>query len=195
MERVYAFVDGAHVRAAAVAHAVPMVDPALLAQRVLTDISNRHRGRTSPDTPDRFQLRRTLYFDAKPDGRDVNPTLSEYWDALEVMPDVEMGWGAVRGERNRRQKRVDTLLSVALLVGAYQRLFETSVLVAGDEDFVPAVDEVRRLGVRVILASVSASSTHASDRLIRSADRYVEWTPGRGWPTLSLDGGKTFAAI
>jgi uncharacterized LabA/DUF88 family protein len=194
MERVFAFVDGGHLRTAAAAFKVKMPDPMQLASRMLVKSRNDMSGRSALGDIDQFTLRRTHYFDGKPDDQDeVHADLSAFWTALKSIPDLEMGWGAVRGER-RRQKRVDTLLSVAMLVGANQQLFETALLLAADEDFVPVVDEVRRLGIRVILGAFESPKSHVSHVLARSADRVVLWTPGNGWPTLSI-GDTTFDAV
>jgi uncharacterized LabA/DUF88 family protein len=191
MERTYAFVDGAHLRNAACDFDGFMPNPRRLVEEILKSTA----GTVTTGLGDNYVLRRTYYFDARPASEsEANAELVEYWDALEAEPDVELGWGSIRGERRRRQKRVDTLLSVALLVGAYQQLFETAVLIAADEDFVPVVDEVRRLGVRVILAPIASRRTKVSRDLARSADRLIEWQPKLGWPLLQADNRK-FGAV
>ncbi len=58
-----------------------------------------------------------------------------------------------------------------MLVGAFSGLFDIAVLVAGDGDFTPVVEEVRRRGVMVVVVAVSES---LSDDLRRVADRFVE---------------------
>jgi uncharacterized LabA/DUF88 family protein len=182
MERVFAFVDGAHIRKAAEAGRAELPDPADLAGRIMIQVKHRHMGRLSQEDYEKYAIRRTLFFDARPEDTDSDPALDNYWRQVELLPDVEMGWGSVRGvKRSRRQKRVDTLLSVAMIVGAYQKLFETALLIAGDEDYVPAVDEVRRLGVRVILGAFTSAATGVSDTLVQSVDRYVPWSVGQGW--------------
>jgi uncharacterized LabA/DUF88 family protein len=68
----------------------------------------------------------------------------------------------------RRQKKVDGLIAVDMIVGAFTNLFHVAILVAGDSDFVPVVDEVRRRGVMVVIAGVQES---LADELKRAADR------------------------
>jgi uncharacterized LabA/DUF88 family protein len=64
------------------------------------------------------------------------------------------------------QKLVDIMLGVDLVRMAATRQITKAVLVAGDSDFVPAVDEAKRLGVLVslwhgpVLGSVHGSSVH-----------------------------------
>ena len=74
-------------------------------------------------------------------------------------------------KRKARQKGVDTLIAVDMLVGAFSGLFDVAVLVAGDADFIPVVEEVRRRGAMVAVAGVSTS---VSGDLRRVADRYIE---------------------
>jgi len=83
------------------------------------------------------------------------------------LPDPEIGFGALRG-RPRRQKQVVGLIAVDMMVGAFTNLFQVAILVAGDSDFVPVVNEVRRRGVMVVVAGVPES---LAEELKRAADR------------------------
>jgi uncharacterized LabA/DUF88 family protein len=118
---------------------------------------------------------RTTFYDAEPDGPSSgdaqNRAVQEaYWSAVELLPDTHLGFGKLRGEgRRRRQKGVDTLMAVDMLVGAFTRLFDVAVLVAGDSDFVPVVCELRRRGTAVIVCGGRAST---AEDLRRAADRY-----------------------
>jgi len=116
-----------------------------------------------------ISLARVLYYDARPDTEQDSKSsaLAEYWKAIEVLPDTEIGFGALRG-RPRRQKKVDGLIAVDMMVGAFTNLFEVAILIAGDSDFVPVVDEVRRRGVMVVVGGVPES---LADELRRAADR------------------------
>ena len=49
-----------------------------------------------------------------------------------------------------REKGVDISLTREMLVHAFQRNSLESILVAGDEDYVPLVNEVKRYGQRVL---------------------------------------------
>ncbi len=50
-----------------------------------------------------------------------------------------------------RSKRVDITLATEMLSHSYNDNFEVAVLVAGDEDYVPLVQEVKRAGKQVAL--------------------------------------------
>ena len=126
-------------------------------------------------------LGRVTYYDALPDEDQENgengengeaTDLQAYWRTIELLPDVHLGFGALRGLGRRvRQKGVDTLIAVDMLVGAFSGIFDMAVLVSGDADFTPVVEEVRRRGAMVAVAGVSTS---VSGDLRRVADRYIE---------------------
>lgn len=109
---------------------------------------------------------RLTYYDARPTS-DTSESLEAYWEAIELLPDTDLGFGSLRG-RPRRQKGVDTLIAVDMLSGAFNRVFDVAILVAGDADFVPVVQEVRRLGLKVGLIS---ESTSTAIELRRAVDR------------------------
>ena len=72
------------------------------------------------------------------------------------------------------------LLAVDMLVGAHRLIYDLAVLVAGDADFVPVVEEVRREGRMVLVVANRAS---LSDGLRRSADRAHELNDDlSSWP-------------
>lgn len=172
----HAFIDGAYLRRLAQDYDVPLADPHSLAGRIgdndVVQGWGRHFVKERPTA-----LTRVLYYDAGLD--DVEPAavepgdLDAYWNTIEMLPDTELRFGTVRGKggkRPRRQKGVDTLLAVDMLVGAFTRIFQVAIVVAGDEDFVPVVQEVRRRGVMVVVAADHAS---LSSELRRSADRLI----------------------
>jgi uncharacterized LabA/DUF88 family protein len=66
------------------------------------------------------------------------------------------GWELREGRLEKRgeglvQKRVDVLLAVDLTRLAWLKEIQRAVLVTGDADFVPAVEDARRAGVHVTL--------------------------------------------
>jgi uncharacterized LabA/DUF88 family protein len=76
------------------------------------------------------------------------------------------------------------------LVGSFTKIFSIAVLVAGDADFVPVVNEVKRHGVMVVVA---ASEKNVSADLKAAGDRFFAIGPteeqGR-FPTLDIGGRK-----
>lgn len=47
------------------------------------------------------------------------------------------------------EKGVDVKLAVDILVGAYENLYDTAILVSSDTDLIPAIEKVRLLGKKV----------------------------------------------
>ena len=46
----------------------------------------------------------------------------------------------------------DVYLAVDLVSGAYENLYDTAIIVSGDEDFVPAIQKAQKLGKKIINA-------------------------------------------
>jgi uncharacterized LabA/DUF88 family protein len=71
----------------------------------------------------------------------------------------------------RGSKQVDISLSTDMLMHAFRKNYETAVLVAGDEDYVPLVEAVKLEGRRVILWFLEDG---LSPLLKRTADWYKD---------------------
>ena len=167
----HVFIDGGYLREeAAERWSTANVNPRNLATRLVGHPGVQSWAAVST-TRHNALLGRVTYYDGLPDDGEESEH-EAYWRALELLPDVHLGFGALRGlQRRVRQKGVDTLIAVDMLVGAFSELFDVAVLVAGDADFTPVVEEVRRRGVMVVIAGVDGS---VSDDLRRVADRYIE---------------------
>jgi len=140
----------------------------------------------------RIFLDRVIYYDARPD-EGSSAELEEYWRAIELLPDTEIGFGVLRG-RKRRQKQVDTLIAVDMLEGAFTGLYQVALLIAGDADFVPIVQAVRRKGLMVVVAGAKES---LADELRQAADRVriidIASSAGAEFPYLAdADGRRWF---
>ena len=53
----------------------------------------------------------------------------------------------------------DVYLAIDLVSGAYENLYDTAIIVSGDEDFVPAIQKVKKLGKKVENAYFIRSSS------------------------------------
>lgn len=175
----HVFIDGGFLRALAKERNRSLFNPKALAKG-LVDGAQIQTWAYNPTVLTNTLLGRITYYDALPD--DANqPTvdLQPYWKAIELLDDVHLGFGALRGlQKKLRQKGVDTLLAVDMLVGAFSGVFDIAVLVARDADFVPVVDEVKRRGVMV---AVAAPSDGLADDLRRVADRFIDIPQGSQW--------------
>lgn len=173
---IYAFVDGAYLRRLARDGSRPLPDPRKLVIGAMGRSSMAEWCSTDPLKASTVWLSRLTYYDARPDqGTPASENLESYWKAIELLPDCDLGFGALRG-RSRRQKGVDTLIAVDMLSGAFDRIFSVAILVAGDADFVPVVQEVKRRGVMVGLVG---EPTSTAEDLIRACDRFQALEPIR----------------
>lgn len=186
----YAFIDGGYLRALAQEWGMDAPNPRKLATG-LAESGPVQTWAFDPTKHPNALLARISYYDALPnDTAQKNSELEEYWKAIEVLDDVHLGFGALKGlKRKVRQKGVDALVAVDMLVGAFSELFDIAILVAGDADFVPVVEEVKRRGVMVAIAG---SKTSVADDLRRAADRFIEVTKASQWLEPMRGDGRTF---
>lgn len=174
----HGFVDGAYLSARSRELGIGFPNPYLISWQAVNSHQVQSWARPLHESRNRVLLTRVTYYDAAPDAaEEAPPGTRAYWDAIEAIPDTALGFGYLRGRKGRepRQKAVDTLVAVDMLVGAFTELFSLAVLVAGDADFVPVVDEVRRRGVHVVLVTSGASS---SRELQQAADRVLFFGSG-----------------
>ncbi len=67
------------------------------------------------------------------------------------------------------QKEVDVAMAVQMVTHAYKNNYDVAVVVSGDRDFIPAIQEVQAAGKRV---EVAAFSTSKSEEMERQCDFY-----------------------
>lgn len=90
-------------------------------------------------------------------------------DSIRDVPGWHFREGRLVGARkqDRGQKRVDVLLAVEMLSHAFNKNMEKAILIAGDDDFTPLVDELLRHGTFVeVLSDHWSRSSH----LMHAAD-------------------------
>lgn len=171
----HVFIDGGYLREVARAHGCPFPNPRFVVNRLVSGPWVQSWS-ANPAHHTNTIFGRATFYDALPDDG-ADQTLEKYWRAIELQEDMHLGFGALRGlKRKPRQKGVDVLLAVDMLVGAFGGVFDVAILVAGDADFVPAVEEVKRRGVMVLVAGDSKST---AEDLLRAADRFVD-IPSQG---------------
>ncbi len=94
-----------------------------------------------------------------------------YLERMDHHPDIMVRRGYVRGHGDEmREKRVDSLIVADMVSLAYENAYDIAVLLSGDEDFVPAVEAVQKLGKKV---RVVCSEQNLAQELEDSADQYV----------------------
>lgn len=110
----------------------------------------------------------TFYYNASLN-RGVNER--KYWkqqkffDELRKIPDFKVILCKLRKHKRKNGdyefdvKGDDVHLAVDLVSGAYENLYDTAIIVSGDEDFVPAIKKVQKLGKKVVNAYFKISSS------------------------------------
>lgn len=86
-----------------------------------------------------------------------------------------------KARRNLKAKGVDIALTKDMLSHAYLDNYDVAVLMAGDGDYVPLVEEVKRLGKRVHLAFFDADSTAFALKIACDKFRALDRTFSLAW--------------
>ena len=157
MDRAAVFVDGGYIeKLLKKGFGMPQIDYGKLAMEIV-----QHGA-----TPGEVSLLRTYYYDCPP-YQGSPPTADEsrrlagkqsFFAKLGRLPrfEVRLGKLAYRGHNSTGQpifvqKGVDIMLGVDMVQLAATRQIQRAVLLAGDSDFVPALQAVKQHGVLVVL--------------------------------------------
>lgn len=100
------------------------------------------------------------------DGASAGPNAAHV--ALAYRPDVKLRLGLVTHEGG--QQGVDELLARDLLVLAQHRGIADALVLTGDDDLRPAVEEAQTFGVRVQLLGISPARENQAAALVQAAD-------------------------
>lgn len=73
------------------------------------------------------------------------------------------------GEFDFLLKEDDIYLANDFLVGGYENLYDTAIIVSGDEDFVPIIKTAQKLGKKVENACFKSSSSYSLRRVCNSS--------------------------
>ena len=135
-------------------------------------------------TKDEGELTFAGYYDCMP-YQTQNPTEEEkrlysrkrrFIQTLSKLPrmTVRLGKTQMRDGKSPVQKRVDVLLALDVARAAWKGEVDTVILIAGDSDFVPVLDEAKLCGVKTVLYYYCPAF---NNDLIRSASEAHEITP------------------
>lgn len=88
-------------------------------------------------------------------------------------------------QRGERAKGVDISLTTALLSNAFMDNYDTAIVITEDADYVPVIDEVKRIGKQVFLVTMRTDKINrdlilACDRVHSNFDTFIahEWQEG-----------------
>jgi len=113
-------------------------------------------------------IRATYYTSVVGDDPLITEVQDELW-RLRFTPQVFK-----KDRQTTKAKGVDISLTKDMLSHAFNRSYEAAILVAGDGDYVPLVEEVKRLGKIVYLCFFEHEGL--SPHLRRSADEFFDIT-------------------
>ena len=112
-----------------------------------------------------------FFYDGVIDGDEEK---QELLDRLREIPNFHVLTGRIKGKgAKKRQKQVDILISVNMLMHTIRSNMDSCTLLAGDEDFKPLIDALIQEGMNV---TIWAEKQSASDLLLYSADRKQYFT-------------------
>ena len=100
-------------------------------------------------------------------------------DKIEDVEDTLWGWGftprVFKKNKGEKAKGVDITLAKDMLSHAFLDHYEVVCLLAGDGDYVPLVEEVKRQGKRVICCFFKESGLNP--KLRRTCDEFIDMGP------------------
>jgi uncharacterized LabA/DUF88 family protein len=80
----------------------------------------------------------------------------------------EIGFGQLlKTSEGYHEKGVDVLIAVDLLVGSYEDIYDTAILVSSDTDLIPAIEKVRLKGKKIEYIGFSHKPSYG---LIKNSD-------------------------
>ena len=71
--------------------------------------------------------------------------------------------------QENKQKEVDVAMAVEMVVHALRDNYDVAIVVSGDRDFIPAIQEIQAAGKRVEVAAFDGS---CSEEMVRQSDVY-----------------------
>jgi uncharacterized LabA/DUF88 family protein len=169
----YVYVDGGYVRRHLTDEGLPgEFDPSKPASVVVGHIAGRA-----------LALGRVFYYDAINEGGSPTEQVDQqnYLRRVERLNDTHVQTGYIRpGRRTRRQQKgVDVQLAVDALEAAWSGNAAAIGLVAGDGDFAPLADAIRRAGPHVLVLgfekSLSSELVDSADRVIHLPEHPTDW--------------------
>lgn len=108
------------------------------------------------------EIKRAVLFGSKP------PQNDSLWSSAQ-----KKGFEVITHDRsiNNKEKKIDTDIVSTVMEDSYEKVVKLEdeiVLVAGDKDYVPAIEKIRKRGIKVILCFWG----HASKELIEACDDF-----------------------
>ena len=115
-------------------------------------------------------IRRIYFYDAIDEQAATAEEHRQHLHEVGLLPDTIVKLGRVTGKRERRQKGVDTRMVLDMMIAAQSGSVDYVALASGDADFEPVIQEIQRLGPKVLVLafrrSLASSLAQAAERVI-----------------------------
>lgn len=118
----------------------PPEDAIHLAMTIVRSLIQRISGEADFYSP---KLLRIYWFSSFQGDEEYEISLKELFRRQRVEP-------VIFKKNSGREKRVDIAISREMLINAFNQNYDLGILVAGDEDYVDLVQDIKRFGVRII---------------------------------------------
>jgi uncharacterized LabA/DUF88 family protein len=92
-------------------------------------------------------------------------------DSTSILPSLLRPYVFKKDKISRKSKGVDIQMTVDILTNVYNDNLDTVLLITGDGDFLPVINEIIRHGKQVYLASFKSG---LNKKLINHVDEYIE---------------------
>ncbi len=118
----------------------------------------------------RKMIRTYFYASFNPENKEIKERQTRFYNALQ-----EKGFHVVTKPLRKRndgliEKGIDIALAVDMLSLGFHKAYDVAILVSGDGDFIPAVNVIKSLGLRV---EVAMFMNALNPDLKRIADRFI----------------------
>ncbi|MDI7259044.1 MAG: NYN domain-containing protein [Thermodesulfobacteriota bacterium] len=118
------------------------------------------------------KLLRIYWFSSFQGNEEYEIILKEHFRKMRVEP--------VIFKKNRgREKRVDIAISREMLINAFNQNYDLGILVAGDEDYVDLVQDIKRFGIRIIGSFFNQNSSQSLKLAVDNFHELHVWGENR----------------
>ncbi len=174
VKKGYVFIDGGYLKNAILRDLMRRKD--ISDNPVLLSTFIKLFGEKYWDSFSDIAVSRILYYDAiVPSDRDPNKhsEMLRFFKELKFQLDhfdVKLG-DLIPTKEGYRQKGVDVLISIDMTIKAFLNHYDVAILVAGDRDFVPAVNAVREFTGKMVYCIYAYN--HIAEELLGEVDVHV----------------------
>lgn len=86
----------------------------------------------------------------------------KFFEYLKTIPKLDLYLGRLekRPDNHKTEKGVDVKIAIDLLVNAFKDNYDVAILISNDADFIPAIEEVQKIGKSVYYVGFSKMKSY-----------------------------------